>query len=499
MRTILKSIDSAEHGSLMSDERRLLRYYEVLTRADMNALVVVDVDGLVCHVSDALQRMLGLDRDALVGTPLDNLVVASDKEALQGLIDRAIDADDQSQPVTLRFINSTGATLIVEVVAGRLDVEEPNEVVIGMRDVTARVRAQESLRETQDQLDRAQRVAHVASWEVDTRSDWVWGTQELFRIYSFPISMAPPLSQFVDRVHPDDREAFERFFAELRETDGPTEVFHRIVRPAGDERMLHMRGESERFGDDRILFGTTQDITYAHRMQDRLRRGEKQLRSLTQRLHEAQEEERKRMAREVHDILGQSMTAIRMDIAYLQRHLSDLDPETNDRIAKTLALVEETTQTVRRISHELRPGVLDHFGLAAALEWQSEQFCERSGIACSFREGDNISDLEIPSDIQTALFRIFQEALTNVARHAGANTVKTTLDTTGRGELRLVVQDDGCGLSESVDAASSSLGVLNMRERVMPFRGNVEITGESGAGTTVTVLVPLQVNDRNNA
>jgi len=262
--------------------------------------------------------------------------------------------------------------------------------------------------------------------------------------------------------------------------------------------MLHMRGESQEAGGRRILYGTTQDITYAHRMQERLRRSENQLRSLTRRLHQAQEAERKRMAREVHDILGQSMTAIRMDISFLKRHLPSGNPKLEERIAKTLALVEETTQTVRRISHELRPGVLDHFGLAAALEWQSEQFAERSGIACTFKEDPKVDELSVPADLETALFRIFQEALTNIARHADASAVDTRLDTTDRGELRLVVVDDGCGFEETADESASSLGVLNMQERVMPFRGEVTIKGEPGAGTTVTVLVPIQANNRHN-
>ncbi|MEM9665241.1 MAG: PAS domain S-box protein [Bacteroidota bacterium] len=265
-----------------------------------------------------------------------------------------------------------------------------------------------------------------------------------------------------------------------------------IQQDHGEVRWLLINAEPILRGDTQEIYAvvsTFYDVTEERRLRLAAEASRRKLRELTRRLQQAQEEERTRLAREVHDVLGQAMTSIRLDVRWLQDHGSP-EAEYAERAAETLALVDRTIQTVRRISHTLRPGILDHFGLGAALEWQADEVASRSGLTCEvFDATDETRRLD--KDLETALFRIFQEALTNVVRHADASTVTVQLYEHD-GELVLDVRDDGRGIREDDLAASSSLGLLNMRERVLPWQGTVRIHGTPGGGTTVQVTIPLE-------
>ena len=219
---------------------------------------------------------------------------------------------------------------------------------------------------------------------------------------------------------------------------------------------------------------------------------EEQLHALNAHLERAREEERTGIAREIHDELGQAMTGLKMDVAWLERRLSALDaplsPEVHGRITGMSDLIDETVQQVRRISAELRPGVLDHVGLVAALEWQAKEFEKRMGTKCIVRSStDNI---ELARDASTGVFRIFQEALTNVARHANATRVEVKLDQHGD-RLSLVIADNGKGIREGAAKSPTSLGLLGIRERARRLGGEVEVSAGQAGGTTVSLAVPL--------
>ena len=212
-----------------------------------------------------------------------------------------------------------------------------------------------------------------------------------------------------------------------------------------------------------------------------------QLRALTAQLQVIREEERSRVAREIHDELGQALTAIKLDMNSLLRAVP-ADKEVEAQRGKSiLKLLDETIQSVRRIATELRPGVLDELGLVAAVEWAAEEFQARTGTKCRL----SLPDVEIAIDAEraTALFRIFQETLTNVARHAHATEVNVRIAKQDGG-LTLEVHDNGKGISQEQYATSRSLGILGMRERALLLGGELNICGAPGKGTTVSVRIP---------
>jgi len=225
------------------------------------------------------------------------------------------------------------------------------------------------------------------------------------------------------------------------------------------------------------------------RHQQRLEESEARLRELAAFLQTVREEERTRIARELHDELGQALTALRLDLGWLRGKSAPLGSQAAERVAAALGVVEQTIVSLRRISEDLRPAMLDSLGLAAALENHVAQFVQRTGIACDLRM--NREEFEVDGTLSTAVFRIVQEALTNVARHAGAARVAVCIDQSDDDEesgIRLVVEDDGHGFD--VANRTKRFGLLGMRERVAMLGGSLEIDSRPERGTRVEAWLP---------
>ena len=227
------------------------------------------------------------------------------------------------------------------------------------------------------------------------------------------------------------------------------------------------------------VVGSWTDITERKRAEQELCNSREELRALAANLQSIREEERKHITREIHDELGQSLTGFKMDLTWMRGRLQGDDLMANrqaliDKIGMMAGLIDETANLVRKLCTELRPGVLDDLGLIAAIEWQIREYELRTGIRCSHQI--ETPDLTVDAERSTALFRIFQEILTNVARHASASRVEVNMRQE-EAEIVLEVKDNGRGIKDSEKAGTKSLGLLGMRERALVIGGEVEITG----------------------
>jgi two-component system sensor histidine kinase UhpB len=233
------------------------------------------------------------------------------------------------------------------------------------------------------------------------------------------------------------------------------------------------------------------DITDRRQAERELHRSRELLRMLSRHLQTIREKESKRIAREIHDELGQQLTALKMDLSWIA---SKVDPDDEDakkflqKINAMSGLVNKTIQTVQKISAELRPGLLDDLGLVPALEWLAQEFENQTSVQCKLQLHCEMVDLD--PDCSTAIFRISQEALTNVYRHAKATKVTISLQE-DMDDLILKIKDNGIGIDADEVFGSTSLGLLGMRERVRPFGGAVNITGKHKRGTSLTVSLPI--------
>ena len=230
------------------------------------------------------------------------------------------------------------------------------------------------------------------------------------------------------------------------------------------------------------------DITERRESEQELMESRERLRELASHLQGVREEERTRISREIHDELGQVLTALKMDVDWLSLKLTGGKKEILEKTGAMSDLIRRTVQSVRRICTELRPGLLDDFGLLSAMEWQAAEFTKRTGIECEI--ASTREEIVMDPDRSTAVFRIFQEALTNVARHAEATRVEVRLsDRTG--VLELVVRDDGKGLSETRSTGTKSLGLMGMRERAHSLGGSFTIHEGDSGGARIELSVPI--------
>jgi PAS domain S-box-containing protein len=301
----------------------------------------------------------------------------------------------------------------------------------------------------------------------------------------------------VDEVQQDPRIA--HLYASHSETDRVTSVLdiplYLFGKLEGVIRHEHI-GPGRNWMEDEWMFAIAISNLVALAYEDDLRRrteaqlqqSQERLRSLTGRLESIQEEERTRIAREVHDELGQSLTAVKLELSLLRDQFFDQQPALLARADSIGKLVDMTMQSVRKIATELRPAALDQLGLVPAIEWQARDFLSRTGIQC--RLNIYLRSVALSADRSTGVFRIFQEILTNVARHAQASSVDISMQEHA-GHLLLEVTDNGRGITEEQVTGSKSLGLLGMRERALLLGGETMIQRHAEQGTTVRVRIPL--------
>lgn len=230
-------------------------------------------------------------------------------------------------------------------------------------------------------------------------------------------------------------------------------------------------------------------LTERKRTEEDLRTSHEQLRELSVHLQSAIEEERKQIAREIHDELGQELSLLQLELGLVENKLSKNQRVLRKKIRSMSKLIDSIVHSVQRISSNLRPALLDNLGIAAAVEWQAKEFQRRTKIQCEAKI--DFSEIVLSQERSTALFRILQETLTNVARHSKATKVRIELKK-NIDVIELIIHDNGIGISAQNVANPKSFGLIGMRERIRQVGGEIEFSGKSGKGTLVTVTVPAR-------
>ena len=467
----------------LTNEQSLLRLFIKHTPA---AIAMFDTDMRYIQVSDRFLTDYDLEGQDLVGRShyevFPNLPERW-REAHRRILAGAVERCEEEE-----YITSDGSTgwLQWESLPWRKVDGEIGGLILFTQVITARKRAEEALRASEE---RFAIIFHLSPFRMgilrirdavvlEVNDSWTKGTgfsrTEVINesIFKFSSSMGPGLAEKIRRV-----------------LKNPTPLLNLEVRftsKDGREGIANTSAVMCDFDGEACYLWVANDITEP-------KQAEEALRALSARLHSAREEEGARIAREIHDELGGILTGIKWDLEKIDNTLNSHSDrshllEIHNRISGMMGLIETTISTVRRIASELRPGVLDDLGLVPAIEWQIEQFQVRSGLKCHWT--NNASDIELSRERATAVFRILQEILTNVLRHARASNLYVKL---GRSDncFELEVKDDGVGITESQRNNNGSLGLLGMKERALLVGGEVRITGEEGKGTTVLVRVPI--------
>jgi PAS domain S-box-containing protein len=304
------------------------------------------------------------------------------------------------------------------------------------------------------------------------------------------VDWSTPAGKPVGRQTPISNASFIAIFLERVELQSESQRLNAELEQRLNERTLELR---EAVAQLRRSEEITQTMEQQHQATvAELKETSRQLQALTANLELAREEERTQIARELHDQLGQSLTAMKFDLAWLADGLVQKGAVLAQKAKAVTQQMDTMIKTVRRIATELRPGMLDDLGLAASIEWQARDFEKRTGIVCAVNVPTE--DLPLAPAQSVALFRIFQEALTNVARHASAQRVEIKLAASPEA-LTLKVHDDGRGIQAQEIAGPQSLGLIGMRERAKQLGGACDIQRVPGDGTIVTVSIPVKQNE----
>jgi two-component system sensor histidine kinase UhpB len=489
---LLSAKQKSAAEALRESELRLRQIAEHIRECIWIATPAMDQ---VLYINPAFTRIWGRSVESLSQRPqsLFEAIHVEDREKATSVI---MGQRQQGFDIEYRIVKPDGSVRWIREVGFPVK-DESGKVyrVAGISDdITERKQILETLRQSEFDLAEAQRVAKLGNWTLDIAHGIVRWSEELCRIFDVDRTRSEVTYEtFVSRVHPHDRPKVLQANAEARLNGKPFEIEYRIRTQSGHLKHIREIGYASKDSSDSVsgLFGIAQDITERKQAENAFRDSSIQLRALSRRLVELQESERRELSRELHDRVGQNLTALKINIDMLQPALaSQGNEDVLARVADSAALLESTMDTIENVMSELRPPMLDDHGLAAALDWHARKFSRRTGIAVVVHADEPA--MHPTPQVQIALFRIAQEALNNIAKHAGARRAEISLDQEN-GECVMSVRDDGVGfdVSENVsDKSKAGIGMVTMRERAQAVGGSFDVQALPERGTRLTVRVP---------
>jgi len=450
-----------------------------------------DAHGTFIFVNEVYCRFFGKSSEELLGRTWQPVAYAEDVPMIEAKL-ATLSPDNPVVVVENRVYSATGAVHWFQFVnrgffdsKGRLV-----EVQAVGRDISALKQAEAALRSSEERLNIALNASQMGVWEWDVQTNAVYWSPQCLAMHG-AANFDGTVNSFTRMVHPEDLprvlQAIDRAFA--GQTDYVAE--YRLLRPNGEVRWVRDTGRPsyDANGNPVRLIGTVHDITDRKRTQEDLNRLHEKMSDLNAHLETVREQERLAISREIHDEVGQTLTALKLDLSWIQNRVAKPHPELQERLAEMRKGLDYLIAKAQHITAELRPPLLDNLGLVAAIEWQVRQFRKRSGIECRFLPPEGA--LPLDEKIATVVMRIFQEALTNILRHAHATLVQVSLYF-GEGYLELEIADNGSGISPEEVGSTTAYGVMGMQERARLCQGELEIIGRPGKGTTVTLTVPLE-------
>jgi len=358
----------------------------------------------------------------------------------------------------------------------------------------ARIRAERELRENEARFRAIASNIPGTVYQFMRRADGTIAFPYVSEACSRLLGVAPETLEqnaqlFRELIVPDDRAAYEQALSRSGELLTGLNWEGRIQLPGLDEiKWINLRSSPRRAADGTLLWeGVMWNITQSKLAEIEIRRSREQLQELSTHVQKVKETERARIAREIHDDIGGNLTAIKIDLLWLTNRIPQENREMHEKAAAIERLVDRTMETTARISRDLRPGILD-LGLTAAIEWQAEEFERRLNIPCVVTCTDD--DIVLDEDLSVAIFRIFQETLTNISKYADATHVDVSL-AVGDDEVILEVSDNGRGMDQGHISKPGSFGIRGMQERARSLGGDVEIDTMPGQGTRIKVAIPL--------
>ncbi|MBI5858127.1 MAG: PAS domain S-box protein [Sphingobacteriales bacterium] len=488
----------AESKLRSSEETRKL-----IMDSTLDAIVSMNKDGFITGWTSQAEKIFGWTEAEVMGKTVAETIIPPGyrerqrkgfKQYLKTGKGRFI-----NNLVEVSALNKEGKEFPVEMMITPIIQDGAEYFCAFIRNITERKKAGEEIAKANERYELIGKATNDALWEWNLKTSEVWGNEIFYKIYGLERGRdSLDNLQFYSRTHPEDIPQLQSVLADAYEQKAQSLVMEFRFRMPDDSYKTFLDRAFIYYDDNgkpARLIGAMQDITERKKAEQQIKSSNEQLRQLAAHLQSVREEERKRIGREIHDELGQQLTAIKMDVAWINKKIPDLPAGIDkaslikSKLQNIIGLLDGSNQSVRKILSELRPALLDDHGLLEALEWQGEQFTEATGIPVKFTTDE--TELKLTQETTNCIFRVYQESLTNIMRYAKAKKVFTTLHIAGENIL-LTVEDDGAGFNTEKMKNKKTFGILGIRERVLSLGGKFELISAKGKGTKISISLPYQ-------
>jgi PAS domain S-box-containing protein len=468
-----------------------------LVESAMDPIITIDEEQHILVFNAAAEQVFRWPRSAVLGQPLEKLLPRRFHDAHSAHIERfgrtGITSRRMGAQNVLMAVRANGDEFPIEASISQHNEFGKKRFTVILRDITERVRADSLLERSEARLRGILDSAMDAIITVDADQHVVMFNAAAEAMFGCPQAEAlgAPLSWFIPERFRAAHAAHVRGFGEGSIASRRMGALRIVtgLRRNGEEFPIDASISQLSGKDGKFFTVILRDVSERVRAEEALRRSKDELHELASAAHRAREQEKSRIARELHDELGQALTALQMDVAWCREKMPVAQDGMGMRLARMESLLETTVAATRRISSDLRPLMLDDLGLWPSLEWLVESFTEHTGVRCELSV--NSEELELPDLQATAVFRAVQESLTNIAKHARASRVDVRIDREDS-TLAVRVRDDGVGFATEASRKPNSFGLLGLRERAALLGGEAKVTSAPGRGTQVEVRFPVE-------
>ncbi len=448
-----------------------------------DGVFISDENGKYIEVNKAACVITGYSKEELLNLSLPDVLTEESKVTILNQLKQI--GEEGTLKVDQKYRHKSGEKRWINLEAVKLSQKR----FLGfIKDITEKKKAEEALSASEANLAKAQSVAHIGSWEWDLKTDTVSMSKEMYRVFELnPETFDGDINSIASVIHPEDIQLFKKNITKNTLQDDLSPVEYRIVHPNGTIRNIYEEGsiETDAAGNPIKKVSTAQDITERKKIEEELRSSLEQLHLQAEYIEKVRDDERVAISRELHDDLGQALTAVKIDLGSIRQSVSD--QEIIVKLSKVSALVTDTIKTVQRLTSQLRPEIIDDLGLEAAIEWYSTEFARRNQVEVLL---DLDQELSFSHKASHIIFRIMQESLTNIARHSKATQVDISLSKLAD-KIQLSIADNGIGITEPSITSGKSFGLISMKERAASLGGSLEIIPETKYGTTIRLTFPV--------
>jgi PAS domain S-box-containing protein len=470
-----------------------------------DAIVAKDLNGIVTSWNSSAERIFGYSAQEVLGRPIA-LIIPPELQAEELEILRRLRAGERIEHFETVRVAKGGKRILVSLTIS--PVKDSSGRIVGAskiaRDITRIKQVEQALRESEQRMRFCLEAANIGTWDWDIESGDIRWSENMERIHGHdPGSFRGNIEAFLDGIYDEDRQAVKQAMEKALAGDGKYHAEYRQKRADGSVGWMEAHGQViyDSLNRPVKMMGVCRDISERKLSEEALKEAHEQLdarvkertseldhaqgrlRALSARLLQMQDDERRRIARELHDTAGQILVALNLTLVPLEQQLQKDNPALARQVTESLGLVEELSRDLRTMSHLLHPPLLDEAGLLSAVRWYVEGFAARSKIQVDLQLDPNIGRL--PAELETAIFRIVQECLTNIHRHSGSSSASIVILRDVQ-KVSVEICDQGKGIRMPLRAG---VGIQGMRERVRQLGGQLEI--DSGkSGTRITAIVP---------